>query len=342
MRRIQPMGILFAAAAATALALLAPGAALSAEPAKIRIGWLLVPAEITPILFPKPDIARHLGKSYVIETTRFQGSPLLINALAAGEIDVAPFGYSSFAVAVENAAMTNLRIFADEDRDGEGRHFTTQYLVRKDSGIATVEDLKGKVFATNAAGSIGDMPVRFMLRRHGLDAMRDVTTVEIAFPNMNAVLKDKKADLIISVLPFYLAPQVQQTAKTLFTSHDAMGPTEISMLTATDAFLRDHRAAVVDFLEDYLRALHWYNDPANHDEVVRTVAEFLKLPPERFASWVFTAQDYYRDPHARLDVAALQKNIDAQHQLGFLKSSIPAANYVDMSLDDEAAKRVPW
>jgi sulfonate transport system substrate-binding protein len=338
MRRVLPILALFLAAVA---ALFVSGAA-RAEPVKIRIGWLLVPAEITPILFPKPEIAQHLGKSYVIETTRFQGSPLLINALAAGEIDVAPFGYSSFAVAIENAAMTNLRIFADEDRDGEGAHFTTQYLVRKDGGIATVEDLKGKVFATNAAGSIGDMPVRFMLRRHGLDAARDVTTVEIALPNMNAVLEEKKADLIISVLPFFLAPQLQQTAKTLFTSHDAMGPTEISMLTATDVFLRDHRAAVVDFLEDYLRALHWYNDPANHDEVVRTVADFLKLPPERFASWVFTGQDYYRDPHARLDVAALQKNVNAQHDLGFLKTGLEVGPYVDMSLVDEAAKRVPW
>ena len=337
--RVQPMKILFAAAA---LALLATGAARSAEPVKIRIGWLLVPAEITPILFPQPGIARHLGQTYTIETTRFQGSPLLIGALAAGEIDVAPFGYSSFAVAVENAAMTNLRIFADEDRDGEGPHFTTQYPVRSDSGINRVEDLKGKVFASNARGSIGDIAARIMMSRHGLDPMRDVATVEVAFPNMNAVLAEKKADLIVSVLPFSLDPNLHNIAKTLFTARDGMGPTEISMLTATDGFLRDHRAAVVDFLEDYLRALHWYDDPANHDAVVRTVAEFVKLPPERFASWVFTAQDYYRDPHARIDVAALQKNIDAQRELGFLKTDVRAAAYVDMSLVKEAAGRVSW
>ncbi len=177
---------------------LASAPARAAEPVKIRVGWLLVPAEITPILFSVSGIARHEGKSYVLETTRFQGSPLLINALAAGEIDVAPFGYSSFALAVENAGMTDLRIFADEDRDGEGTHFTTQYVVRKDGGIATIEDLKGKVFATNAAGSIGDMAARTMLKRHRLDPAKDVTTIEIALPNMNAVLEDKKADLIIS------------------------------------------------------------------------------------------------------------------------------------------------
>ena len=197
--------------AAALLAALVTGSAVPghAEPLKIRIGWLLVPAEITPILFPRDGIARHAGTSYVIEPQRYQGSPLLIQALAAGELDVAPFGYSSFALALENAHMTDLRIFASEDRDGVGDHFTTQYMVRRDSGIASVADLKGKVFASNAAGSIGDMPVRFMLRRNGLDEKKDITVVEIALPNMNAVLEERKADLIISVLPFHLDPRFQ-------------------------------------------------------------------------------------------------------------------------------------
>lgn len=323
-------------------ALFAVGPARAAEPVKIRVGWLLVPAEITPILFPVDGIAKHSGKSYTLETTRFQGSPLLINALAAGEIDVAPFGYSSFALAVENANMTDLRIFADEDRDGVARNFTTQYLVRKDSGIAKIEDLKGKIFATNAAGSIGDMPVRFMLKRHGLDPSRDITTVEIALPNMNAVLEEKKADLIVSVLPFFLDPKLQAGATTLFTARDAMGPTEISFLTAKQSFLRANRAAVVDFLEDYLRALHWYYDPANRATVVKTIADFMKIPPERLSSWVFTPTDYYRDPHAAVDAASLQKNVDVQQQLGFLKTHLDVKPYVEPGLAREAAKRVPW
>lgn len=311
-----------------------------AEPVKIRIGWLLVPAEITPILFPVPGIARHAGQSYVLEPQRFQASPLMISALANGDLDVAPFGYSSFALAVENAGLTDLRIFADEDRDGVGQHFTTQYMVRKDSGISAVADLKGQVFASNAAGSIGDMPVRFMLRRNHLDTNRDVTIVEAALPNMNAMLLDKKADLIISVLPFYLDPQLQGAAHTLFTSREAMGPTEISFLTASQKFLGAHHAAMVDFLEDYLRALRWYTDPANHDAAVKAVAQFTKIPPERFASWAFTPKDYYRDPLARVDTAALQKNVDVQHKLGFLKTRLDVKPYVDPSLAAEAAKRL--
>lgn len=312
----------------------------AAEPLKIRIGWLLVPAEITPIMFPQPGIARHAGTSYILEPQRYQGSSLLTSALAAGELDVAPFGYSSFALAIENARMTELRIFADEDRDGVGDHFTTQFMVRKDSGIAAIADLKGKVVATNAAGSISDMASKLMFRRNGLDEKKDLTFIEVALPNMNAMLEERKVDLMVSVLPFYLDPRLQQSARTLFTSRDAMGPTEISMLTASESFLKKNRAAVVDFLEDYLLALRWYNDPKNHDAAVRAVAEFTKLPPERFASYVFTGQDYYRDPDGKVDVAALQKNVDAQRELGFLKSRIDVQRYVDLSLVEEAGRRV--
>jgi NitT/TauT family transport system substrate-binding protein len=337
---MRPMKLFLSCLTVAAILLAAvPRPALAAEPLTIRIGWLLVPAEITPILFPEPGIAKHLGKSYVLKPIRFRGSPLLISALAANEIDVAPFGYSSFALAIENAHMSNLRIFADEDRDGVGGHFTTQYMIRKDSGIDKVEDLKGKVLATNAAGSIGDMAMRFMLKKHHLDAKKDTSSVEVAFPNMNAMLEGRKADLIISVLPFYLAPDLQKTARTLFTSKDALGPTEISMLTASQAFLQKNRAAVVDFLEDYLRALRWYNDPAHHDKAVATVAQFTKLPPKLFASWVFTGRDYYRAPEAKVDVAALQRNVDAQHELGFLKNPLDVKKYVDMSLVEEAVKR---
>src|SRR5271165_5064999 len=210
----------------------------AAEPVKIRIGWLLVPAEITPIFSPAPGIAKHLGVSYVLEPTRYQGSSLLTSALAAGELDVAPFGYSSFALAVQNARMNDLRIFADEDRDGVGGHFTTQFMVRKDGGPTTVEGLKGKVLATNAEGSIADMAMRFMLRKHGLSDRKDVSIVAYALPNMKATLTEGKVDLITSVLPFYLDPELQRSARTLFTSLDAVGPTEISMLTASARFLQ--------------------------------------------------------------------------------------------------------
>jgi sulfonate transport system substrate-binding protein len=105
-------------------------------------------------------------------------------------------------------------------------------------------------------------------------------------------------------------------------------------------FLQKNRPVVVDFLADYVRVLRWYNDPANRDVAVKVVAEFTKVPPEQYAGWVFGSQDYYRDPNAIVDIEALQKNIDVQHELGFLREPLNVKGYVDMSLVEEAGKRM--
>lgn len=48
----------------------------------------------------------------------------------------------------------------------------------------------------------------------------------------------------------------------------------------------------------------------------------------------------YRDPKGLPNLDALQSNVDQQQQLGFLKSKVTVKNYVDLSLVQEAAKRL--
>jgi NitT/TauT family transport system substrate-binding protein len=107
-----------------------------------------------------------------------------------------------------------------------------------------------------------------------------------------------------------------------------------------EGFLKAHRAAVVDLLEDYISCLRWYNDPANHRAAIDIVASFTKQPREVLDGWAFTHKDYYRDLNAVPDMAALQSNIDVQVKLGFIKSELDAAKYADISLVKEAAARL--
>lgn len=88
--------VVFAGIAALALSLVA---ARRAEPVKIRLAWVVPLTNWGSILFEKKDILRHYGKSYTVETVRFQGTPPVITALAAGERDIADLANSSFAVA---------------------------------------------------------------------------------------------------------------------------------------------------------------------------------------------------------------------------------------------------
>ena len=328
-----------ALAASTALATAARSRTARAEPVKIRVGWVVVPASLAPLVLEKRDLLKHFGQSYVAEATHFEGTPPVITALAAGELDIGPLAFSSFALAIQNAHMDDLRVISDEIQDGVPGHGTNEFMVRKDGPVKTVADLKGKVLATNVVGSAVDIAMRGMLRKSGLEANKDYTIIEAPFPAMRAMLAEKKADLVSAVPPFSLDPNLRSIAETLFTQKDAFGITQLTMWTARTGFIASNRAALVDFLEDVVGAVRWFIDPKNHEEAVAVVARINKAPPARM-DWAFTSRDQYRDPNGMTNLAALQSNLQLQKQVGLLNQDIDVKKYADLSMVEEAAKRL--
>ena len=312
----------------------------SVQPVKIRASWVAPVSNWVTILFEKPGLAKHQGKSYVIEPVRFQGTPQMITALATGELEIANLAFSTLALAIQNAGLEDLRIISDEFQDGVEGYHTNEFLVLKDSPIKTIKELKGKVIATNAAGSAVDVVMRAALRKNGLDDKKDVTWVEVNFPNMRAVLAEKKVDLIPAVLPFSLDPQLRGMARTLFTQKEAVGTTQMIIWAARAGFLQKNRAAMVDFMEDVVRAVRWYLDPMNHDEVIQIASKVSKLPPERFKGWLFTRKDYYRDSNMVPNLESLQSNMNLQRDLGLITTGLDVKKYADLSIVQEAAKRL--
>lgn len=310
-----------------------------AEPVKIRLSYVVPVANWAPMIEAKKDLAKHLGKSYTLEAIRFAGTPALITALANNELEVADLTYPTLPLAIQNAGLDDLRVIADEFQDGNPGYYSNEYMVAKDGPVKTVDDLKGKVLATNVAGSAVDIAMRAMLRKHKLEDKRDYTVIEAPFPTMAAMLAQKKADLISAVLPFALNPELRKSARTLFTTKDAVGITQFSMWVARKGFIEKHRAAMVDFMEDSLRIVRWYLDPANHKEVEEICAKMTKQPPERFG-WVFTKQDNYRSRDMLPNLKVLQQNVNLVRDLGFVKQSVDVSKHADLSLVQEAAKRL--
>jgi NitT/TauT family transport system substrate-binding protein len=322
-----------------ALVALALPASAQQQPVKIRAGWITAPASMVPLLFLKPGLAKHHGKSYVFEPIYFASSTLQITAISTGELDLAGFGYTSFPLAIQNAGLTDLRIIADEIQDGAPGYYSTPYFVRRDGGINQIADMKGKVAVTNGFGSGVDIIMRTALRRAGLEDKRDYTMIEAPFPTHKAILKEKKADLVVGVLPFSYDPEFNDFARPLFNTQSGIGRIALSFWAARKSFIDKNRAALVDLLEDYGSALHWYYDPANHKEAVAMTANFLKRPPAAFDSWIFTKRDFFRDLDGKPDLKVVQASIDKVKQLGFIKETVDVAKHADLSLVEEAAKR---
>jgi ABC-type nitrate/sulfonate/bicarbonate transport system substrate-binding protein len=326
-------------AASVASVGLASGA--SAEPYKIRVGWVTTPTHMQPIIDElhnrHPELFPHYGKSYTVESIHFRGTTPQITALATNELDIAAFGPEALALAVVNAHL-DVRMIADVFQDGVPGYQSITYVVRADSPFHKVEDLKGHIVGTNAIGSFGDSAMRIMMRMHGLSD-KDFTSVETNFNTMPAMLDEKKVDLI-NLLPKFHYMLKEGKYRILFQAKDGEGHIQAVLWAMQAKELAAHRAAVVDFLEDHIRAVRYLIDPKHHDEAVAICAAVTKAPPKTL-EYVYSKSDSYHDPNGKPDVAATQHALDVELKYGLIKTTVKVApKYVDLGPVEEAAKRL--
>ncbi len=316
-------------------------ASAQADPLQIRVGWATTPTHVQPLVDElqkrHPEVFHHFGKSYVAEGLRFNGSTPQIQALAIKELEIAAFGPSAVALAVNNAQL-DMRIVGDVFQDGRPGYATVRYVVLADGPVKTIDDLKGRRVASNAIGSFGDSTMRVMLHKHGITDT-DVTTIEVNFGNMPAMLEEGKVDLI-NLVPQFGSYLTSGKFRVLFTAHDAQGVSQAQIWAMRADFIKAHRPALVDFFEDHIRALRWFLNPANHQEAVAIAQTVTKAHAEDLA-YIFTSADSYRSPDALPDIAATQKAINNDLALGIIQKGLTIApRYVDLSLAEEAKRRV--
>ena len=253
----------------------------------------------------------------MLEVVRVGGTPALVSAMANDAIEIGNHSYSSLAIAIQNAGMDDLRVIADQFQDGVPGHSTTQFYVLKDSPVQKVSDLKGKVVASNAAGSAVDIAMRAMLRKNGLEDKRDYTHLEAPLPTMRAILLDKKADLVPSVVPFQYDPELQRIGRVLFTQRDAIGLSQMIVWTARKGFIDKNRAALVDFIEDAVRVQRWYLDPEEPRRGGEDRGQDHAPAARPLRRLVLTGKDYARSPRpaAEHSGAAIQHRRDPDARL---------------------------
>jgi hypothetical protein len=107
---------------------------------------------------------------------------------------------------------------------------------------------------------------------------------------MKSSLLAHKVDLAVFIEPFLEDPDLHAKAHALFSSSDAMGPVRLTFWTAREGYLEQHRAAVVDLLEDYGRALRWAWDPAHREEAIGRAATATKQSADLLGRYIFTHQ----------------------------------------------------
>jgi NitT/TauT family transport system substrate-binding protein len=323
---------------ALAAALLVTGAAAQAEPLKIRMHWAQSPGHWAPLIAAVGDkygVQKHYGKSYVVEPIFIAGSGPALQALAADELEVTGLSPQAIANAIRQAKL-DLKVIGQQFSTDVPGYQGSSFWVRK-GDIKKIEDLKGRTVAVNARGSTIDAAARTMLERHGLHDGDDYQIAEVRFPAQLAALKSERVALAVLLRPWDAEAEKDPTLRPLFSMADAIGPTETITYVAKGAFVKAHRAALVDLIEDNIRLRRWAAGPG-HEQAVKLVAEIVKKKPADL-EYAFTKGDSYRDPDAKVNVKRLQKNIDDLVKIKLLEGSINVAKAVDASIAEEAAKR---
>ena len=314
-----------------------------AEPVNLRVAWVDTPSQLTPLraVLAKehPEIFPHLGKSYSFEPIRFQGSPPQITALAAGELEIAALGPSSLALAILNAHL-DMKVVGDVIQDGLPGHFNAYFAVRKDGPVRRIEDMKGRRAAINALGSPVWMELHVALARHGLSD-KDYVVIEGNFANMFALMESNKVDIVPVISPKSSKQFVDAGRyRALFTAAQELGPNQAALWAIRAEVIAKHRAALVDYFEDAIRATHWFLEPANHAAAIAIVQSVTREPAENI-DYAFTSRDVGRSPDLVPNVTAIQHEVDTAAELKLLPRKITIApQSVDLSMIAEAKARL--
>lgn len=318
---------------ALAPAMLAPGALLSPAGAsaqgvtKIRIGTHI---SISAHLFmqKKPELLKNYGKSYDVEWVRFSGSGDAMPALVAGKLDAClatPFPFSN-AINQSHVPVTIVHQLLSFGFDGYYDDFT---VVRKDSGINKVADLKGKVFGINAVGGTVEQGTRIIAKKNGLDPDRDLTFVEARPPFLGTMVRDNKIQAATLFQPFLEEAMAKGDLKVLYKNSDVYGgPTDYVFMAFDNNFLKANAKAVRDYIEDYLIAVNWALD--NRAEAVRIYAEQWKLPVPVVDSYLLTKKDYLVRRDGKVAAKDIQPIVDALAANGFI-APLDVSKYLDLS-----------
>jgi len=317
------------------------GPLLAAAPATAQVPMLrmqyIVPIDQVISLFEIPaiqqNVLKNYGKRYKLELGRAQGTPLLVAAMAAGELDVAFLAYNSFASAViKNVVPGGLTIVASDFYDSNPDNFNFPWLALADAPINSARDLKGKKVGVLAIGTGADATTRLMLKKSGLDPVKDVTIVEIPAPAMEEALRSKRIDAGFFPQVFAYRAMATGGVKKVFDSAQAWGRQYVfSFIVARNDYLKKSPDAVRGFLEDYVALVTYVYKPENRETVIDLASAQFKVPKPVLQQFYLTNKDVFRRVDGRVTAEELQHAITRLAELGFLDKDLQVAPYVDNS-----------
>jgi NitT/TauT family transport system substrate-binding protein len=302
---------------------------------KFRVGFLPVTCHLT---CPVTDfINKQITGEGIFEPVRFNGWPELKEAYLSGYTP-ATFILAPMAMALREQGVP-IKIVYLGHRDGSA------VMVRKDSNIYRMQDLRGKRVAVPNRYSNQRLLIFRALRDAGM-TIKDIELIEIPPPDMPAALYAKAVDAISSGEPFMGQTELDGYGRILWLTKDVW-PNFISCVLAVhEEMIRTNRAAVQQLVDGIAKSGKWIDQSMDHrmdvaqfvsknyyNQDPRLLTFVLSKPPDRvkYTNLALRKKDFE-------EIEALGK------EAGILTGKARFEDYTDASFvpDDSVIQPYAW
>ncbi|WP_281165760.1 aliphatic sulfonate ABC transporter substrate-binding protein [Liquorilactobacillus sicerae] len=220
------------------------------------------------------DIAKSRGefakkmekKGYKVKFKEFQNGAAMMQALATGNVDYARVGDTPPVSALASGTKLTYIAAGGTKEKGSG------IMVRKNSGINSVADLKGKRVAYTKGTSSQYMVLK-ALKKAGLGT-DDITWVNLDQDAASVAYSKEKVDAWANWDPTVAQVELTENSKLLVNGKQT-GAVNRSFIVSPSKFAKNHRALSKLLIKYGEQDMKWAN--THHAKVIKLLVKDLKL-----------------------------------------------------------------
>ena len=257
------------------------------------------------------------------------GSPRAVQTLLAGDID--------YAIAGPQSAMRARFRGADPVILATTSNYSSQrVLVRPESPLQRLQDVKGKTVGVTQYGSGGDTFLRSALRKIGLRPDADVTILQMGgAPQVASGLVAGRLDAgVTGESGLLLVHQGKLKQLPGASAKDLNILASGATVTTTRRYISRNRDGVMQFMRAYVEGVHYYK--TNREGVIRALQKYLRgATPEQIAL-LYEDQRDVTDSLAIPSEEALQADLDRENDPK--AKTFKPADFMDLSFVREIEK----
>lgn len=307
---------------------------------KIRIGWVYAMANAPVVIAEAKGYYQQVGLD--AEIISFTSGPIVHQALAAGQLDMAYIGsppvYHWYSRGLKSKILAKVN------------YGQAAVITRKDSGINTIKDLKGKKLAGVKKGSGMDVLLRgYVLgEANGIDPDKDLRIIPMPPGNMGPSVESGTVDAAFIWEPFTSQYLLRGDTKIIFDMNAAVPNYPWYVVMSPPEFLASNRQAVYKALKAHRLAVDFLNSAEDAGNSIIASAfkldavtdnKGVKHTPEEMVKMARTRIGWAWDL-TEADLNFVQRLMDWSKDLNFINRKLTPAELVDVSLLADLNKEI--